>query len=185
MFPGMGIILVGKKFQFSLQLGWAFLKAVPQAIFNSYSLLVALFHLIPPHVNYTFQQAGFALFEHGFNLTIRLFINLLIETLDTVIYILTSQSVLGSLQDYVNMFIDNELDALRPPPTVKAGEEETALVVADSTNKQPHQQPPVQQAGSFFSAAKLPLHNKEDKWLANFLKTYVEEEPAVNNVNAI
>ena len=180
--------------QLGLPLAWISLKATYQILTNGFLVLfsgVNLLLSLLPNSNNSTTNAAFSLFEGSFNLIVRLSLNIAIETLDSVIFVLSNKSPLSSLQTSLNTGFDDMLDSLRPEikPTEQLDHEnETrALVPIKGQTEIPKMQfqEPAQQFG-FFPNSKL--FNDEDIWLNNLLKDISAaertESEMANNVTA-
>lgn len=166
--------------QFSIQLTWIALKASLQLLFNGFKLIYSTVNTIRSLFDdkMSFAQQAFSLFEITLNLTIRLSVNLVIEILDEMIFILSNHSVLSSLQNSFNNFLDSILDETRTLCGVSVPEEaelindQTQLMLVDENPEQAKEAIEAERAAQtfgFFAEANLPLHNTEDAWLERLL----------------
>ena len=173
--------------QLAKQLAWIGVKESYKVVSNGLALIGSLFNLLSlllPNSNQSFAQVAFSLFESAFNLSVRLSINLLVGVLDVVIYILSGKSPLSPVQDSINTALDTFFDGLRPEVAVSQEQQtdEGALVrVEDGQQPSVENQQPAQPLG-FFANSNLPLHNKEDLWLKNFLESLAVEKPSQEDV---
>lgn len=174
--------------QLTLPLAWITLKSSYQAVTNGFLILFSginlLFSLLP-NSNKSTKNEAFSLFEGSFNLMVRLTLNIAIETLDSIIFILSNHNLLSSAQESMNETFDYMLDSIRPeikPIETINPYDEHSLVLADEQQEKPSGQTkePVQQFGLFPNAKFL---NDADHWLNNLLERISEEQQNSETVN--
>lgn len=172
--------------QLAIPLTWMALKTAYQVTTNGFLVLFSAINLLIaliPNSNKSIKHEAFSLFEGSFNLGFRLTLNVAIELLDSIIFILSNKSLFSSLQEDMNEFFDAMLDSLRPESlpaeqfaTVNP-EDQFALVPVDGTSEKPRAQ---EQEFGFFPKGKFL--NNEDIWLKNLLQNLstAEEQTAEN-----
>jgi hypothetical protein len=180
--------------QLSKQLAWVAMRASLQLLINGFSLLFSasnLIHSLFPDSGKSISEEAFYLFESGFNLSVRLSINVILETLNGVIFVISSQSPLSSLLETINAAFDSMLGRLPKAALIEPSAEPgtgALIVVEAAARQQPPartqtEQPsenrePAEQSYGFFANSNLPLLNQEDLWLEKILKiTAADDQP--------
>lgn len=164
--------------QLAIPLTWIAIKAAYQATSNSFFVLFAAINLLIaliPNSNQSINHEAFSLFEGSFNLVIRLTLNVAIELLDFLIFILCNKNLLSPLHEDMNELFDALLDFLRPkiPPTdlldaISPADQHALVPLIDKGMKpQEQDQYPAKQFEFFHKAAFL---NTEDIWLKDLLQ---------------
>lgn len=169
--------------QLSLPLAWIGLKATYQLLTNGFILLFSGINLLLsllPNSNTSPTHAAFSLFEGSFNLMVRLSLNVAIEILDSIIFILSNKSPLSSMQSSLNTEFDSMLDSLRPKikPTQQLENESStlALIPIESQTDDRPQASAAKPAQSFGFFPNSKFTNDEDLWLNSLLKHISEAE---------
>lgn len=175
------ILPVNIALHLSLHLTWIALKASLSIIINAAQLLKAALSLPFSEDEEALKLHAFLLFEALVNIAVRLTINVLVQTLDVIIYILTDTSPLGFILDAINQALDSMLAYLRPAAAVKKlPKEDGALVFINNEKpkensvKETPKAPP--KAPHFFPKAPAPWRNEVDTWLDDFLIGLAEED---------
>lgn len=173
--------------QLAIPLTWTALKATYQVMTNGFQILFSTINLLIaliPGTSQSIQHEAFALFEGSFNLAIRLSLNVAIELLDTMIFILSNKNRLGSLQDDMNQLFDTMLDFLRPAPLLSDpvntypeqdySDSGTLIPVIQEQRELPPKAGRSAQDFGFFPQGKFL--NTEDCWLNDLLQKIYETE---------
>jgi hypothetical protein len=165
----------------SRALAWLSLKAAGSLIFNGVIIALSAAKLLvifsAEKSNYSLEQEGFLLLEACFNLFIRLPINTTLDFANTVLFILFNQNMLSYLNECLNSFFDDILNAFRPEDS-----QDQALISLNS-----HQKPATQNDkpydGNLGFFPRANSYNKEDSWFNDLLgksTTFtVQEESAL------
>jgi hypothetical protein len=168
--------------QLTIPFAWIALKAAYQLVTNGFLVVFAtinLFTSLLPGSNNSFKTAAQDLFEGIFNLTIRLPLNIGIELLDSVLFILFNKNLLSPLQEWVNELFDSMFGILHPENEFELSQDEKPLALV--THKDPvlpqketsNKEKPDQNFGFFPNARFL---DERDPWLNELLNNVVVSE---------
>jgi len=166
--------------------------AVYPLISNSFlvvSSLIGILGTLNPSSDLSVKHNLFSLFEGSFNLTVRFSLNLILELLDSVIYLLSNRNLLSSPQVSINDFFDTMLNYIRPEPriTEKAAPVMSKKVVPikeDTTSEKPRTQPAPTSSPAFGFFAEEEFLNKEDLWLKNLLENIKNKQEQTEEFKA-
>lgn len=201
MFVTAALLLpLNMAFHLSTGLMWIALKAAISLLVEGIKLLNAMIRLPFSQDVQTLKQHTFALFAALFNGSVRLSVNVALESMDKVIFILTNQNVFGALLERINELFDS-LFALFRPITGPQAASETGLQVAEVRQELPgsqqeiptrdpgnQQEPPAREPRNntgFFANQGLPLHNETDTWLDDLLAKLYPSEEETNNADLV
>lgn len=168
--------------QLTVPFAWIALKAAYQLVTNAFLVVFAtinLFTSLLPGSNNSFKTAARDLFEGVFNLTIRLPLNIGIELLDSVLFILFNKNLLSPLQEWVNELFDSMFGILHPENELELfqNEEPLALVAYEEPTlpekEAPNKAKPDQNFGFFPNAKFL---DERDPWLNDLLNNVIASE---------
>ncbi|MGC1182075.1 hypothetical protein [Legionella sp.] len=154
-----------------IQLTWITLKAVSQLLVDVYKLVSSAINLTSPGNGEILKQGGFVLFASLVNSFIRLSLEILIQTLDAVIFIITDTNQLDFVLENINLSLDSFIAYFRPVslatgkllPIIKSNGD------SESISGRRHSYNESAQAFGFFTKSSLKLHNNVDTWLNDLL----------------
>lgn len=154
---------------FGIQFAWIALRASWQILTNSIKLLSSTVNLARSLFNddVSFAHSAFGIFVSTLNLSVRLAFNIAIELLDSIIFILSNQSLLSSFQNTVNGWLDALIDSVRP--AAQQVKKPLELATTDDQIKAPEIVVPEEPGQNLGFFADAPLHNAEDTWLKQLL----------------
>lgn len=113
---GVALLPLNLVIQSGMQLTLIALRALYQVFANLIEICFALSQMYRSFFdsNKSFAVGAFTFMESFFNLTIRLALNVVIDTLNAAIFILSNQNALASLKHALNHGLDSMMAALRP-----------------------------------------------------------------------
>ncbi|MFI4918491.1 MAG: hypothetical protein ACHP65_02940 [Legionellales bacterium] len=147
--------------QLGIQLTWILLKALLQQAITASKLLISganLLRSLTPNSDKSLTHETWSLFASAFNFTVRFSLNILIETLGVVPFMLTDKSPLSPLLSNINTTFDTLLQQPK----------EHAVVINAEPRPTANIEEPTQSPG-FFAKPTSHLHNRADLWLQTFL----------------
>lgn len=167
------LLPVSLALQIAIPFTWIIIKAAYQITSNVFFVLLSAMNLLIaliPNSSKSINHEAFSLFEGSFNIIFRLTLNVAIELLDSIIFILCNKSLLSSVHEDMNKLFDAMLDFLRSvAPLTKlldsiSPADQHALVTLDVPGEKPllQNQDPTKKYGFFPKSASL---NSEDIWL--------------------
>lgn len=167
--------------QLSLPFAWIALKAAFQVMTNGFLVLFSTINLLTsllPGSTASVKNNAFNLLEGVFNLTLRLPLNIAIELLDSVLFILFNNNPLSPLQEWLNNQFDSLFGSIRPEREFEVAGD-PPLTVVDYVEPAAQREIPEATAQpaqnfSFFPNAKFL--NEEDPWLNDLFESISETE---------
>jgi hypothetical protein len=153
--------------QLGIQFAWIAQRAFYQILVNSIKLLYSTINIARYlyRKDVSLSRSAFTLFESTLNITIRLAFNIAIEVLDTMIFVLTDQSMPNSFQRNFNNWLDSIINSLNP----KIAEGLPLITANQDKIKEPLDHETPSQTFGFFDSGHAPFHNAEDIWLKQLL----------------
>lgn len=172
--------------QLAISFAWIALKSAFQLVTNGFLVVFAtinLFTSLLPSSNNSFKTAALDLFEGVFNLTIRLPLNVGIELLDSVLFILCNKNPLSPVQEWVNELFDSVFGIEHPENELDlySSDETQALIAYESPalpEKEARDNAKPEQNFGFFPKAKFL--DERDPWLNDLLNNIASTEVPEN-----
>lgn len=168
--------------QCTTQLFWLGAKAALTFLNNALALAAKLM-LLP--YNLLFAEASnaeliFSLFNNVVNLSVRLLVTSMLETLDSTLFYLTDLSLLSSWVEGFNDYLDRLLVLLKPLSANPAEHGQQVILVNHYEQASKVRESDAAPILPFFSSS--PLHNQEDNFLNTLLAQVAQFDGSDNHL---